>query len=63
MSEIPTEFQAVDVVVDDHVVLSLTVEVKADMVKELGSANYWKLLLQKLIEKHLPEIKHRNNMQ
>jgi hypothetical protein len=63
MTEPKVEFEAVDVVIDNDVVLSLTIEVRKDMVRELGSANYWKMLIQKMVEKHLPEIKLRNNIQ
>lgn len=60
---IEVDMATVDVVIEDFVVIGVTIEIKKDMVRELGSANYWKMLIQKTIESHLPEAKYRTNVQ
>ena len=61
--EAPIDIEHIDIMVDGEVVACVTIEVRKDMVKELGSPKNWRKVLQKTIDQYATIVPLMENIQ
>lgn len=69
MIQIPEDIEAevdvahIDYVLNGEVVGSVTIEIRSDLVKDLGSADEWKKVFQKAIHENAGLVALKRNVQ